>query len=68
MAGDVTRVRDSALSAGIGLLNAVATPFVGSHRLRWAEHASALYGGNCYSQGFQLRLRPPQKQKELSEE
>ena len=29
MAGDIVRVRDSALSAGIGLLNEVATPFVG---------------------------------------
>lgn len=29
MSGDIVRVRDSALSAGIGLLNEVATPFVG---------------------------------------
>ena len=29
MAGDIVRVRDSALSAGFGLHNGVATPFVG---------------------------------------
>ena len=33
MAGDIIRVRDSALSAGIGLLNEVATPFVGVYGL-----------------------------------
>jgi len=33
MAGDIVRVRDSALSAGIGLLNEVATPFVGVYGL-----------------------------------
>ena len=32
MAGDIVRVRNSALSAGIGLLNEVATPFVGVSR------------------------------------
>jgi len=29
MAGDIVSMRDGALSAGIGLLNEVATPFVG---------------------------------------
>ena len=33
MAGDIVRVRDSALSADIGLLNEVATPFVGVYGL-----------------------------------
>jgi len=38
MADDVTRVRDSALSAGIRLLNEVAPPFVGvsSTEMGWA--------------------------------
>ena len=33
MAEDIVRVRDSALSAGIGLLDEVATPFVGVYGL-----------------------------------
>ena len=33
MSGDIVRVRDSALSAGVGLLNEVATPFVGVYGL-----------------------------------
>ena len=33
MAGDIVRVRDRALSASIGLLNEVATPFVDVYAL-----------------------------------
>jgi len=33
MAGNIVRVRDSALSAGIDLLNEVATSFVGVYGL-----------------------------------
>jgi len=33
MAGDIVSMRDGALSAGIGLLNEVATPFVGVYGL-----------------------------------
>ena len=33
MAGDIIRVRDSAFSAGISLLNEVASPFVGLYGL-----------------------------------
>jgi polysaccharide export outer membrane protein len=33
MSGDIVRVRDSVLSAGVGLVNELATPFVGVYGL-----------------------------------